>query len=410
MPESFDRTPWQLNRKPGKSLIVPILEKEPEYKVQTERPRPSPRTLPKIENNPIPKSESPLHNSFSLTFNNPQNARVVARTRASTSTSNTRRGNALDLLPAINNQASSNRFKPSSINQNSRSRLPVYTQTGRVNPLIQISTIATTSTTTTTTTTAAPSIQPDLSPKDPKSNTDYIYDYIYEDTAQPSTANNNKPISLPSLPSLDDVPPNRNTNAVSTTNANLGSLFSSAISQPSSQPVVQLPPKISQPPSSSQSAIQRAPQRNQLPQPNTLNYFNSNPFASNPFSNNHHNPLLIRQKRESEEPKKVIKQYDESEFSCIDKLPGIGYADLKSKCKMFTICLSLSKGKLTNRPIQLFCESGTGYNQYTATCEPLDKFDCKRSKDFYLYNKQINLDSYLKNRFRIAKQLADIKN
>ena len=100
---------------------------------------------------------------------------------------------------------------------------------------------------------------------------------------------------------------------------------------------------------------------------------------------------------------------EEAEFSCHDKLVGVGYADVFKSCRSFYICLPLSKGKY--KKYELFCDEGSfGYNQYSAQCEPLDKFDCKRSKDFYLYNKQVNMSSYLKNRFRISKQLADIKN
>lgn len=468
----FDKTPWSIGpKKASKSLIVP-LNLEPEYKVQTERPRPSPRTVPKVES--VPKSESPLHSTFALTFNNQQNPRVVARTRASTTTTtNSRRGNALDLLPNLNNQPSSNRFKASTVNQNSRSRLPVYTNTGRNTAAVNYppSTIATTpSTTTTTTTTAAPLIASNSPKTDPKS-ADYIYDYVEYDAPAPNApASNsqagsvqpNKPIPLPALPTLDEAQPNRNANSIPKSNSNIGSLFSGTINH---QPLNnQQPPRISQP--SSQSNAPRPPQRNQLPQTSSLNYFNSNPFssnpfASNPFSNSNSSPNLIRQKRENND--ELIKADDglirnsneEDAFSCHDKLPGIGYADVQSRCVMFHICLPLSKGKYKVSKIdlqvcdlnffkvnhvnfflfvflfinfrhlfvprsskhlnviqdyQLFCENDQGFNQFNSNCEPLDKFDCKKSKDFYLYNKQINLDSYLKNRFRISKQLADIKN
>lgn len=263
--------------------------------------------------------------------------------------------------------------------------------------------------TTTTTTTPAPVLLPEANlppkPSDPKSNADYTYDYVYEDApagGQPAPSNS-KPPSLPALPSLDDASsPNRNTNAVSTLNANLGALFGGAIGQPAIGNPQQPPqlPKLSAP-----SGVQRPPARNQIPQSNGLNFFNSNnpfhsnPFASNPFSSN--SGTLIRQKRANEER-------DEAEFSCHDKLVGVGYASQKSVCKSFYICLPLSKGKY--KKYELFCDGSFGYNQLTAQCEPLDKFDCKRSKDFYLYNKQANMSSYLKNRFRIAKQLADIKN
>lgn len=411
LPEYFDKTPWQLNRKPGKALIVPLpLEKEPaDYKPQPERPRPAPRTAPKIE---APKPDSPLHSSFALSFNSPQNPRVVARTRASTTTTtNSRRGNALDLIPAINNQASSNRFRPSTSSQNSANsrtppRFPAYSAPGRVN---QPQAAPSTPSTTTTTTTPAPVILPEANlppkPSDPKSNADYVYDYVYEDApagGQPSPSNN-KPPALPALPSLDDATsPNRNTNAVSTLNTNLGALFGGAIGQPSAISSPQQPPQL--PKLSASSGAQRPPARSQIPQPNGLNFFNSNnpfhsnPFASNPFSSSN-TGSLIRQKRANE---------DEAEFSCHDKLVGIGYADVKSLCKSFYICLPLSKGKY--KKYELFCDGSYGYNQLTAQCEPLEKFDCKRSPDFYLYNKQANMSGYLKNRFRIAKQLAEIKN
>jgi len=410
----FDKTPWQINKKTSskQSLIVPLNLGEPEYKVQTERPRPAPRTIPKVETS-LPKAESPL-STFSLTFNNPQNPRVVARTanRASTSTSsNSRRGNPIELLSNLN-QPSSNRFKPTT-NQNSRSRLPVYSNTGRNTILnIQPSTIATTpSTTTTTTTTLAPLITDVNSPKT-DSKSDYIYDYVEYDapaSGQPATGGQpSQPVkpSLPALPTLDEIQPNRNTNSVPTSNSNIGSLFNTAISHQPLNNAAQ-PPRISQP--------SNRP-RNQLPQTGSLNYFgsnnpfSSNPFASNPFHSNN-SPNLIRQKRaETEEVESNNKKdtNDEDVFSCHDKLPGIGYSDIASNCTQFHICLPLSKGKY--KDYQLFCENGSGFNQFTSNCEPLDKFDCKRSKDFYLYNKQINLDSYLKNRFRISKQLADIKS
>ena len=410
-----------MNKKPGKSLIVPlgsILDKEPEYKVQTERPRPSPRTLPKIENSQQPKSDSPLHTSFALSFNNnQQNPRVVARTRASTTTSNARRGSTLDLLPnVLNSNQASNRFKPPTTiinNQNGRARLSSR-------PLVQPSIIVTPPSTTTTTTTPAPFLPPKPAndPRDPKSNSDYIYDYVYEDqpgSAPPSSNSaliQNKPLPppLPSIPTLEDAQPNRNANAVTTTNTNLGSLFSSSIGGPSL-------PKLSGAPQSISAPTQQRPpqQRNQpLPQTNFFasnpfassnNPFSSNPFVSNPFSSNHNGPSLVRQKRDDKELTKEL--LEEDEFNCFDKLPGIGYTDIKSKCKMFHICLPLSKGKY--KDYQLFCESGSGYNQYTASCEPLDKFDCKRSKSFYLYNKQFNNYQYLKNKYSISKQLADIK-
>lgn len=74
-----------------------------------------------------------------------------------------------------------------------------------------------------------------------------------------------------------------------------------------------------------------------------------------------------------------------SDFTCADKISGLAYADVLNQCRMFHLCLPLSKGKL--RDHQMFCKEGEGYNQEKGACQNLSTFDCKQSEKFFILNK-----------------------
>ncbi|XP_054163289.1 uncharacterized protein LOC128961108 [Oppia nitens] len=91
-------------------------------------------------------------------------------------------------------------------------------------------------------------------------------------------------------------------------------------------------------------------------------------------------------------------------FNCEDKVPGIAYADPEADCRMFHVCIPLTKGKL--KDYQLYCDPNKAFNQQTGSCQPLEGVKCHKSHKFYVYNKWFRPHESRKDSWRHIKKNA----
>ncbi|KAG1671600.1 hypothetical protein GQR58_016364 [Nymphon striatum] len=91
-------------------------------------------------------------------------------------------------------------------------------------------------------------------------------------------------------------------------------------------------------------------------------------------------------------------------FVCTDKIAGGLYADIETECRMYHICVPMTKGKLVD--YKYICPNNTVFNQQQRKCDSPENVQCDLAHHFYLTKKVMHGDAKPKKHYEKVKSVT----